>query len=181
MRVANMPNNAKELSFEEIIRLAQAAGVPISELATCAAIAAAESGRRPDNVGVNGDGSRDRGLWQINSKAHPNVSDACAFDPTCAAKAMYEISNKGTKWRAWVAYKNGSYKKFLFDALKAQRKVLADLGYQERSPILFTRIDTLCDLITSGRVVFDSDVRQAFSGLPVGGPKEVTDVKVIFE
>lgn len=52
-------------------------------------------------VNVNKDGSRDRGIWQINDKAHPECSDACAFDPQCATRYAGKISNWGRNWKPW--------------------------------------------------------------------------------
>lgn len=43
-------------------------------------VAKCESNLDPKAVGTNTDGSRDRGLYQINDKWHPDVSDAQAFD-----------------------------------------------------------------------------------------------------
>ena len=43
-----------------------------------------ESGFIPTAVNTNANGSLDRGIAQINSAAHPNVSDAQAYDPAYA-------------------------------------------------------------------------------------------------
>jgi len=48
-------------------------------------------------VYTNTDGSRDRGLFQINDYYHPFVSDACAFDYKC-----------NTDY-AWRMFKNDNY------------------------------------------------------------------------
>ena len=80
---------------------------------TAAAIVMAESGGKTRARNVNKDGSIDRGLFQINNKAHPNVSDACADNPQCAARAALRISSGGKDWSPWSAYKNGAYRKFL--------------------------------------------------------------------
>lgn len=45
--------------------------------------------------------STDRGLFQINDRAHPDVTDACAYDPVCNAKAALRISQGGKNWAAW--------------------------------------------------------------------------------
>jgi hypothetical protein len=69
-----------------------------------AAIAMAESSGNPDAQNDNGDGSKDRGLWQINS-VHGSQS---TFDPLANAKAAVAISQNGTSWRAWcTAWSNG--------------------------------------------------------------------------
>jgi Lysozyme like domain len=157
-RSKNMSGSEK-LSFEEIIRLAQEAGIPEGELIRCAAIAAAESGCQPDALGVNQNGSRDRGLWQINDKAHPKVSDDCAFNPTCAAQAMYKISKGGTNWQPWSAYKNGSYKKFLSDAVKALLNLYKEQAQRDKQnqAILqrITNLELLYNMMVQG--VFNED------------------------
>ena len=131
------------LSFEAMIRLAQAAGVPDRELVTCAAIAAAASSRRPAALGGNADGSRDLGLWQINDQAHPDVSDTWACDPQRAAEAMYRMSTRGTNWTPWPAYQNGAYKKFLGEALRAWHNVRLDHGYRASALILLLPVKPL--------------------------------------
>lgn len=76
---------------------------------TAAAVALAESGGVATASGTNTDGSVDRGLWQINS-VHGGLS---TFDVAANTKAAIKISNNGTNWNPWVAFKSGSYKKFL--------------------------------------------------------------------
>jgi hypothetical protein len=84
-----------------------------STWSTARAVALAESGGDPHARNVNTDGSVDRGLFQINSKAHPEVSDACAYNVFCATKAALRISNHGTDWTPWTTYKTGAYKAHL--------------------------------------------------------------------
>lgn len=87
-------------------------GNPIAK-AMAAAIAMAESGGNSAAVNNNGNGSVDRGLWQINS-SHGSSS---TFDPVANARAAVSISNNGSNWRPWcTAYsdalcgtKGGSY------------------------------------------------------------------------
>lgn len=47
-------------------------------------LAKCESGLRVYAVGVNEDGSYDRGFYQINNYWHPEVPDHCAFDLKCS-------------------------------------------------------------------------------------------------
>merc|ERR1712216_139349 len=54
----------------------------------------------------------DRGLWQINRAAHPDVSDTCAYDCICNAQAAFKISGGGQDWTPWVTWNNGAYKKY---------------------------------------------------------------------
>lgn len=46
-------------------------------------------------------GGNDRGIWQINSKAHPDVSDQAAFDPVVATQIAYQLSNGFSSWGPW--------------------------------------------------------------------------------
>ena len=53
-------------------------------------------------------GSVDRGIWQINSYFHPEVSESCAFSPLCATKeAIRIVKTKG--WSEWVCSKYVNY------------------------------------------------------------------------
>lgn len=64
------------------------------------AVALAESGGNCKAQDHNSD-SVDRGLWQINSKWHSEVSDSCAYECICNAEQAVRISNKGTDWTPW--------------------------------------------------------------------------------
>jgi hypothetical protein len=102
------------LSAAQLVQLAQAAGTG-GDPRIAAAVALAESGGDPAAVGTNSDQwrSRDRGLWQINDHWHPEVSDACAFDATCNARAAYVISNGWTDFHEWATFQSGAYLKFM--------------------------------------------------------------------
>ena len=52
----------------------------------------------------NRDGSVDRGLWQISSYYHPEVSKNCAYDFRCATVEAIRIQ-KEKGWDEWSAYK----------------------------------------------------------------------------
>lgn len=73
-----------------------------------AAIAMAESGGKSDAVNQNGNGTTDRGLWQINS-IWGNLS---TFDVTTNADAAVAVYNQ-QGITAWSTYNNGNYKQFL--------------------------------------------------------------------
>jgi len=96
------------LPIDQVAQIAYNAGFRGDSLATAIAISFAESSFIPDNILVNTDGSRDRGLWQINDKAHPDVNDACAFAPACNASAAYVISKNGTNWQPWSSTYGGT-------------------------------------------------------------------------
>jgi hypothetical protein len=82
---------------------------------TAVAIAGAESSFRTDAINYNNDtySSVDRGLWQINSYWHREVSPTCAFDPACSASQVYRISVQGTRWTEWNSYLSGTYVQWL--------------------------------------------------------------------
>lgn len=113
------------LSPAAIASYAQKAGFTGNGLVLAVAIALTESGGVTNATGMNRSGagrqvtSIDRGLWQINNVYHPEVSDACAYDPTCAAQAAYRISRSGTNWSPWTTYTTGAYRTNMSAALKA--------------------------------------------------------------
>lgn len=80
------------------------------------AIVQAESGRNPlakhENLAADGVTvlSTDRGLWQINDKAHPDVTDETAYDPVLSTKAALSISKGGTDYGPWSTFTNGAYR-----------------------------------------------------------------------
>ena len=74
------------------------------------AVCIAESNGYTEATHVNADGSTDRGLWQINNKAHPEMTDADCFDPvkaTAYARKVYE--GRSNTFTAWAAFNNGAY------------------------------------------------------------------------
>ena len=102
----------EQLSLRQLRRLTRDVGFKSPKVA--AAIAMAESSGDPLAVGINRKPrSRDRGLFQINSRWHPEVSDRCAFDVRCNAEEAYRISDGGRDWGAWSTWHNGAYKQYL--------------------------------------------------------------------
>lgn len=101
------------LTAAEIGAYASQAGFKGDALSWAIAIALAESGGNTQAVGKNSDGSRDRGLWQFNSRWHPEISDAEAFNPGTAAKAAYRVSSGGKSWSQWATYKSGAARRQL--------------------------------------------------------------------
>jgi TP901 family phage tail tape measure protein len=131
------------LGRTELMSLAMGAGFSRQSAPTAAAIAMAESsGENQRSANVRRGGriisvrpnqvrpgehvlSYDRGLWQINDRAHPDISDATAMNPSANAAAAFRLSHGGTDFRAWTTYTSGAYKKYMrpgdFD--------LASVGY----------------------------------------------------
>lgn len=85
---------------------------------TAVAVAMAESRGDCSAQYVNGPGSIDRGLWQINSYWHPECSDSCAYSCSCNAGCAVSVW-KSSGWNAWATYKNGLHRPYLNDAAAA--------------------------------------------------------------
>jgi len=67
-------------------------------------VADCESKLSPSAVNVNTDGSRDRGLFQINNKWHPEIDDATAFDIVLSTRFFCKAFKAGhLAW--WTATK----------------------------------------------------------------------------
>jgi hypothetical protein len=105
-------------SAVQIAQLAQQAGFAGNDWVISVAVAEAESAGWTHARLINTDCSVDRGLWQINSFWHGEVSDACAFDPTCNAQATHTIWANGG-WTQWTTYNNGAYQAHLAEAQAA--------------------------------------------------------------
>lgn len=82
-------------------------------------------------------GDHSMGLWQINLKGAMGVerrakyhlaSDEQLYDPDTNAHIMVDMSNKGTYWKPWGAYTNGSYRACLGVAVAARAALLKSLG-----------------------------------------------------
>lgn len=114
------------LSYAAVARLVLNAGVSCSgdRIATAVAVARAESSFRPwiTNTVGNAHGI-DRGLWQINSYWHPEVSAACALSASCNARAAARISKGATRWTEWWTYKNGKHWPYMSQARAAAHSV----------------------------------------------------------
>lgn len=110
-----------KLSRAQLDQYASAAGFRGQALDTVVAIALAESGGNTQATNRNNPGGTvDRGVLQINSYWHSEVSDAQAFDPASAFKAAYRISNSGRDFTQWVTYQTGAYKQFLANDSQSQ-------------------------------------------------------------
>ncbi len=63
---------------------------------------------------INSNGSRDRGLNQINNIANPDVPDSVAYDGFRSTQAAYTIYQRwGNTFNAWSTYKDGCYKQYM--------------------------------------------------------------------
>lgn len=97
-------------SQSEIQNLCRSVGFDQHSALIMSAIAMAESGGDEKRTSPpNNDGSVDRGLYQINSRWHKEVSNSCAYDAVCSTHEVWRISNHGTDFNQWSTYTNGSY------------------------------------------------------------------------
>lgn len=63
-------------------------------------IAYCESRYNPEAVGVNKNGTVDRGVFQLNT-VHHHITSSCAFDARCNIEAAYQLFKK-QGWKPWV-------------------------------------------------------------------------------
>lgn len=115
--------SGERLSDDHLLSMLQSAGFTGDGLKTAYAVARAESGGRP--LAYNGNantGDKSYGIFQINmlgalgpdrTARYGLKGNDDLFDPLTNAKIAYKMSNGGTSWGPWSAYKNGSYKKYL--------------------------------------------------------------------
>jgi hypothetical protein len=104
----------EQLSIKWALALGRYAGFLGERLCIAVSVMWAESGRwtRAWNINRNEDGtvrSIDRGLFQINSAAHPDVSEVEAFHPITNAEYASFLSRRGQHWGAWNAFTSGRY------------------------------------------------------------------------
>ena len=112
------------MATERSMRCALAAadaGWTGSNLVTSVAVSLAESWCTAGAQHYNGplpgcpNGSLDRGAWQINDCYQSWVSDSCAYDLYCNARAAHTIYG-WSGWGAWTTYTNGDYRGYLAEA-----------------------------------------------------------------
>ncbi len=64
--------------------------------------------------------SIDRGAWQLNSITWSAVSDSCAYNGPCSARAAYvPVSEYGSFFEPWPSYRGDSYASYLWPAQQA--------------------------------------------------------------
>lgn len=97
------------LSMAEVRDLWVKHGGSPADAATAAAVATAESGRRPAATNAsNVDGSVDRGLFQINSIHGANSTYDLDGNVAYAVQLQHAQG-----WSPWVAYQKGAYRRYL--------------------------------------------------------------------
>lgn len=110
-----------KLTDFQIARFCSSAGFTGQGLVTAVAVALAESNGNTlaSNTAGNHPPSTDRGLFQINSYWHDEVSNSEANDAAHACAAAYRITRSGHDWHEWCTYTNGTYERFLTRARAA--------------------------------------------------------------
>ncbi len=93
------------LSCSGLEALWESAGGSDGTAFMAAEIARAESSGRQYATDNDGNGTVDRGYWQVNS-IHGALS---TYDPAGNARAAVELSGDGTNWSPWVTYQTGAY------------------------------------------------------------------------
>jgi hypothetical protein len=83
-----------------------------NDLITAVAVAKAESGWRTDARLLTSK-EDSRGLWQINTFAHPNFNKTSLYEPNYNAGAARVVwNNAGGRWTPWTTYTRGTYGQF---------------------------------------------------------------------
>lgn len=98
------------------------------QLVIAVAVAKAESGWNTGSRYVS-PYEDSRGLWQINTYAHPNFNGNSLYDAEYNAGAAWQVySNSNHTWRPWTTYTRGTYQQFMGQASDAVAQ-LRSMGY----------------------------------------------------
>lgn len=98
------------------------------QLVIAVAVAKAESGWNTDSRYVSPQ-EDSRGLWQINTYAHPQYNRTSLYDPEYNAMAAWEVySASNHTWRPWTTYTRGTYLQYMDQASSAVAQ-LRSMGY----------------------------------------------------
>ena len=89
---------------EKIIVASRSRGMKESDVQTFIEIAKGESRLNPRAVHLNNDGSKDYGLFQVNTKYH-KVSTVCLLDIDCNINEAISIANS-SGFGAWYYFRN---------------------------------------------------------------------------
>jgi hypothetical protein len=108
MTIWNYGGKPNNISLDQAITYAKQAGFTGQGLVNAVAIAMAESGLNGNSVNNTTSGvGVDRGIVKFNSVYHRDVSDACAYNPACAFREFYRVSQGGTNFCQWCTFNAG--------------------------------------------------------------------------
>jgi len=106
MAMVNIPKPEKELEMKAWLKKTiEEAGISWDEASK---VIQCESGGDPNAHAVNWDNKAgvDRGIWQLNSYYHPEISNECSYDYKCATYEAIRIYREwGNSWNAWSCKK----------------------------------------------------------------------------
>jgi len=125
-----VPLAGQRWSMIQVAAMLHKTGMRGAGVAIAVAVVFAESGGYDRAYNDNGptrgcpNGSRDRGLGQINSCYHSEVSNTCAYNAQCNLYAVARISGYGRSFTQWSTYNSGAYKRHLPAAAAAYRQYL---------------------------------------------------------
>lgn len=120
--IAAAPADAagKTLTDNQIATWARSGGFTDNDVATAVAVALAESGGRYAAVSApNFNGTRDYGLWQINS-VHAQLFQQYPTWWDASNAKMAKTVHAGQGWKAWTTFNSGAYLLFMDRARKAK-------------------------------------------------------------
>lgn len=107
-RGVQQATEVKEMTVKEHVMhlLVDEGGLSFDEAVTGMAIVNCESRWDSYAIGVNKDGSKDLGLWQINEKFHgKKISRAESFDVYASTRYAVGLYKSWGGWDAWSCYK----------------------------------------------------------------------------
>jgi hypothetical protein len=96
------------LNASQIAEAARAGGFSEAQIPIAVAVALAESGGRTD-ARLTSSVEDSIGLWQINTKAHPQFDKVRLTEAVYNAQAAHSVW-AGSGWGAWTTYTSGKYK-----------------------------------------------------------------------
>jgi len=97
-------NESGTLDCSQLESLWEAAGGSPSAAFMAAEIATAESSGQQYATDDDGNGTVDRGYWQMNS-----INPGSSYDPMTNAKGAVALSDDGANWQPWVTYQTSAY------------------------------------------------------------------------
>ena len=92
IKAKKLPGAKSETIEQMIVRIAKEEGI---DPVLAVRVAKCESGLNPAAKNINSDNSIDRGLFQWNSRWHPEITSAMAFDPEISTRKFCNAVNSG--------------------------------------------------------------------------------------